>query len=294
MKKLAAFLCLALSGIILSGCSGVTVVYSDCTDETVSTTVGGLKTGLAVVTEASGEEFDVTLAAVLVDENGVIMDCVIDGIHTPASADGQLLSKQELGFDYGMVASGTSDKEWFQQADALAEYAVGKTPEELAAGYGSDADLATSATIFLGGYVSAIQEAARNAEYLGAQAGDTLKLAAVSEISGGELACDVTALSMNGETITSCYIDSLQATMDGSNRTKNQLGYDYGMVAWGGAGYEWFEQARNFASYVTGKTAAEVAGIAVTEDGKAGEVDLAASVTIAIAGLQDLVGKAAR
>ena len=63
------------------------------------------------------------------------------------------------------------------------------------------------------------------------------------------------------------------------------------MKAWGGAKYEWNEQAASFAAYVTGKTAAEVAGIAVTE-GKPSDADLASSVTIAIGDFQGLIAKA--
>jgi len=73
-------------------------------------------------------------------------------------------------------------------------------------------------------------------------------------------------------------------------KTKNELGDDYGMKAWGGAKYEWYEQAASFAKYVTGKTAAEVAGIAVSE-GKPADTDLSSSVTISIGGFQALIAK---
>ena len=74
-------------------------------------------------------------------------------------------------------------------------------------------------------------------------------------------------------------------------QTKNQLGEGYGMKAWGKAKFEWNEQAASFANYVKGKTAAEVAGIAVAE-GKPSDVDLSATVTIAIGGFQALIAKA--
>ena len=103
--------------------------------------------------------------------------------------------------------------------------------------------------------------------------------------------------------ITSCYIDSLQAkvsfdaagtiTSDVSAfATKNELGDSYGMKAWGGAAYEWNEQAASFAAYVTGKTAAEVAGIAVNEKTAPADADLSSTVTIAIGGFQALIAKA--
>jgi hypothetical protein len=65
------------------------------------------------------------------------------------------------------------------------------------------------------------------------------------------------------------------------------------MVAWGGAKAEWNEQAAAFCRYVTGKTAAEVSGIAVTE-GKPADADLASSVTISIGGFQKLIEKACK
>ena len=75
-------------------------------------------------------------------------------------------------------------------------------------------------------------------------------------------------------------------------QTKNELGENYGMVAWAGAIAEWDEQAASFAAYATGKTAAEVAGIAVNEKTAPTEADLATSVTIAIGGFQALIAKA--
>ena len=102
-------------------------------------------------------------------------------------------------------------------------------------------------------------------------------------------------------------IDSLQAKVEydaagtittdvsAAPKTKNRLGYDYGMVAYKASaiGKEWFEQVENFCVYITGKTFAEVAGIAVTETTAPSDVDLAAGTTIAIGGFQKLITKAA-
>ena len=51
-------------------------------------------------------------------------------------------------------------------------------------------------------------------------------------------------------------------------------------------------QAASFAAYVTGKTADEVAGIAVDAGTKPTEADLVSSVTIAVGGFQALIAKA--
>ncbi len=354
MKKLIAiFLAIAMLAA-LSGCAGTTVVVGNCTcppadaDNTPAATEapaeGALKTGLAVVAtgresvgataEASGKaKYDVTLAAVTVDENGIIRACALDSIGAEVVIDAaglavdfdpnaEILTKNELGDGYNMKLYAGSKYEWYEQAAAVAEYAVGKTAEQLRtgavneSGYAGDADLATTATIYIGGYVDAIAQAAENAQHLGAQAGDVLKLAAINALTatpaeaGGsaiELTVDVTALTMNGETITSCHIDSLQAKLafDGtgalttdlsvSMQTKNELGDGYNMKAWGGAKYEWYEQAANFAAYATGKTVTDIWGIAVAESGKPADgTDLAASVTITVGGFQKLIEKAAQ
>ena len=366
MKKFPLILSLILIVSLLAGCAGTPVVYyTNCTcppsaheevaapapapqvPETEAPVLaeGALKTGLVISTslkksasataEAAGKaDYDVTMVAVLVDDNGVIQNCIIDGIASSVEFDstGAITTdlsagpqtKNELGENYGMVAWGGAIAEWDAQAKALADYAVGKTVEELKSGAVSESgyapegtDLATQATIYLGGYVSAIEAAVSNAQHLGAQAGDTLKMAAVTGIGdskaadaenagNAQLNVDVTALTMNGETITSCVIDSVQAKVayDATGTitsdvaapvaTKNELGENYGMVAWGGAIAEWNEQAASFAAYVTGKTAEEVAGIAITEATKPADADLAASVTISIIGFMNLITKAAQ
>lgn len=350
MKKMTALLLtLVLALGLLSGCAGTAVVYyGECTcptgsHETAPTTASGtaVKTGLYIGTDLSGSasatadadgqaKFDVTIVAVTVDDNGVIRACRIDSIPASAAFDAagavasdaktEVLTKNELGESYGMKAAGAK-YEWNEQAAALADYAVGKTLEELKngavdeTGHASDVDLASTATIYLGGYVAAIEAAVNNAQHLGAQVGDELRLASINSLSctgaseEGEgviqLSADVTALTMNGGTITSCCIDALQAkvTFDAAGvittdltagvQTKGELGENYGMKA-AGSKYEWCEQAAAFASYVTGKTPAEVAGIAVTETTAPAEADLASSVTIAIGGFQALIAKAAQ
>ena len=295
-----------------------------------------MKTGLAVVTGVSGSknaeyaDYDVTLVAVTVDDKGVIDSCVIDSIGTKinfdatgtvtTALDSQIKTKNELGDEYGMKAYAGSKYEWYEQAAALAKYAQGKTVEELKSGAIDESgkapagsDLASTATIYLGGYVGAIEKAVANAKHLGAQAGDELRLASISSVGSSvsataekngtaQLDCDVTAVTVKDGVITSCYIDSLQAkvSFDATGtittdltalvKTKNELGDDYGMKAYAGAKFEWYEQAENFAEYVTGKTAVQVAGIAVSE-GKPADADLLASVTIAITGFQDLIAK---
>ena len=356
MRKLTLFLSLTLSVGLLAGCAGTPVVYyTECNCPTnnlpitevtpepspapvVPSAEGAVKTGLAVIggagdsKDATEAAYDVTVVGVTVDDNGVIQSCIIDSVGAKVAFDatGTITSdvtaapatKNELGENYGMKAYGGAKYEWNEQAGALAQYAVGKTVDELKNGAIDESgkapagtDLASTATIYLGGYVSAIETAVANATHLGAQAGDELKLAVVSSVGSSksataeeaglaQLDCDVTALTVKDGTITSCTIDSLQAKVNFDNsgaittdlsvpmQTKNQLGENYGMKAWGGAIAEWNEQAASFAQYVTGKTADQVAGIAVNEKTAPTEADLSSSVTIAVGGFQALIGKA--
>ena len=355
MKKIFALTLTMLFALsLMTGCVGTTVVIGNCTcptgshEQPTENTVaveGAVKTGLSVSTsiadstsataEAEGAaKYDVTVVAVLVDDNGVIVDCIIDSIPATVKFDaaGQITSdlsmavptKNELGEAYGMVAWGGAKAEWDAQVAAVANYAIGKTVDQLkngdidmVSGKAKDGtDLASSATIYLAGYVYAIEAAVNNAKHLGAQAGDQLVLATLNTVKSStsataekagtiQLDADITALTKAEDIITSCRIDSLQAKisidatgtittdLSAAVKTKNELGEAYGMVAWGGAKAEWDAQAAAFAAYVTGKTAAEVAGISITQSTKPADgTDLASSVTIAIGGFQALIAKA--
>lgn len=301
------------------------------TDLYIGASVADSKSATA---EANGEaKYDVTVVAVALDDAGVIQSCIIDSIPASVTFDASgaitsdtaaaVLTKNELGEAYGMKAYAGSKYEWNEQAQALADYAVGKTVDELKngavneSGKAKDADLAATATIYIGGYVAGIEAAAANAVETSAQLGDELRLAIIPSVSSStaataekagtaQLDADVAVLTMNGETITSCLIDSLQAKVafDASGaittdlsapiQTKNQLGEAYGMKAYAGSKYEWNEQAAAFAQYVVGKTASEVAGIAVNEKTAPTEADLASTVTIAVGGFQALIAKAAQ
>ena len=370
-KTLALILTIAMAVALFTGCTGTTVVIGKCTcpcvteeppvapettpaepsvapeepTEGAPAATSALKTGLSVSTsvkdtvsataEANGAaKYDVTLAAVTVEDNGVIQSCVIDSIPATVEFDttgaivtdltAPVSTKNDLGENYGMVAWGGAIAEWDAQVKAVADYAVGKTVEELkngdidmTTGKAKDGtDLQSSATIYLAGYVYAIEAAVNNAQHLGAQAGDELVLATMPSVGSStaadaenagnaQLDADIAVLTRKDGVITSCYIDSLQAkiafdatgavTTDLSApvKTKNELGADYGMVAWAGAIAEWNEQAASFAQYITGKTAADVAGIAITDTTKPADgSDLASSVTIAIGGFQALIAKA--
>ena len=358
MKKIvSAALSLTLLLAMMTGCSRQTVVVaspdpsaapveSNTPAEPTPAPAEGtaVKTGLSMVTSVSKSkdataesngtaQSDISLVAVTVDDNGVIASCVIDAIQAKIgfSAEGKITtdlttefaSKNELGDDYGMRKASSISKEWNEQAAAMAEYAVGKTVEELKGiavnegGAPTDADLASSVTLYIGSFISGIEAAVNNATHMGAQAGDKLALTtcttmakskdATAEANGRAQAyAYVGAITLNGDTVTSCYIDSVQANVDFDAKgaivtdltaaiaSKNELGDDYGMKKASSISKEWNEQAAAFCEYVTGKTVSEISGIAVNEKGAPSDADLAASVTVGIGEFQTLIEKAAQ
>ena len=348
MKKIFAFvLTMAMTASLLVGCTGTIVVIENPAGneekvenvEVTKNTEGAVKTGFAVSAsikaENAGEKdgnttTDVSLVAVTVTEEGVIESCKIDAIQGKvtftaegkvSSEAGAVLSKKELGDDYGMRVASPIGKEWDEQIEAIEAYAVGKTVEELKTkaidetGVVKDADLASGATLYMGSFIWAIEDAVNNAEYLGANAGDELVLVSNTKAGGSDATAEaegttqidanVAVFTMDGDKITSCIIDAIQSKAsfdakgvaaeiaDATVLTKAQLGEKYGLKAYSGIGKEWNEQTSAFCEYVTGKTVEEVKGIALTETTAPADADLAASVSIAVGDFMGLVEKVA-
>jgi len=360
-KKLQVVLCVLITIFMVVGCTnnlkketpnGDIVNDDETTGETnvgdsgKEDTAGGdtvisgdLKTGLAVVTSLgssldAGEkdgiaQTDSTVVAVTVDEFGMIVDCIIDGVQAKInfSSEGMLLSdkgtvfktKNEQGTDYGMSKASPIGKEWNEQAQGLADYVIGKTIEDvkniaITDGIATDTDLVASITINISDYLVAIEKAVVNSKNLGGKSDDVLGLAIATNMESSTDVGEKDGLAQTFSTfaavttdqegvITSCVIDETlgNVNFDESGKitsdltlemkSKNELGSDYGMVNASSIGKEWNEQVLVFAEYVVGKTVEEVEGIAITE-GKATDTDLVASVTLNIEDFISLVVKA--
>ncbi len=277
-----------------------------------------VKTGLSFVTDLTSSkdgqaQANIAITAVAVDANGVITACVIDMIQGKVKFDetgkvtsdltADVQSKLELGDGYNMRGASSIKAEWNEQANAFAAWCVGKTVEQLQAAELNEnnqvVDIVASCTLkvteFLPGVVDAVSKAADN----GAKAGDVLKLVQTSNISGSK---DATAeadglaqvythvgmFTLNGDVITSAYIDAVQAKVNFSAEgkvtsdltvaplTKNELKEGYGMKAISPIGKDWYEQAAGFCAFITGKTLNEAIAVAANP----GETDVVASCTI--------------
>lgn len=303
-----------------------------------------VKTGLAVVTSVAKSkdatadaeglgQSDSVVVAVTVDKDGKVVKAAIDTAQTKInfSADGKITSdltavyksKQELKEEYGMKGASSLEKEWYEQANALADYFVGKTAEEIKAiptddaGVTTDADLVSSVTIKINDYKAAAEKAIASAQDLGSTDEDTLGLGVLTTVAKSkDAAADAegqtqaystyaaTTFDAEGK-ITSSIIDSSQATVkfDSEGKitsditapvnTKVELGDEYGMKGASQIKKEWFEQAEAFSEYIVGKTAEEVAGTEVDEEGTATDADLVSSVTIGIEGFLEVIAKSA-
>ena len=204
-----------------------------------------VKTGLSIATSMSaakngGVQVTINFTAVTVDDNGVIDAVVFDSLQATVGVDaaGQLTtdpatlfqSKNELGDGYGMRAASSISKEWNEQAAAFAAYCSGKTLDEVKAmpltetGAPADVELAAGCTLGAYNFTPAVEAAVANATHMGAKKGDTLKLAQVSNMSKSKDATEsadgqaqvyahVGAFTLNGDVITSAYIDAVQATV---------------------------------------------------------------------------------
>lgn len=288
-----------------------------------------------VAADAQGlAQADSTVVALTLDSTGKITDCIIDGVQTKIdiSKEGKVTTdlkttfepKSILGDKYGMKTASKIGKEWNEEADALAKYVIGKTPEEVkgiavtSEGAPADADLAASVTFKISGCIDAIEKAAANAQNLGAKSGDKLGLAMATNIAKStDAAADAegaaqayttyTALTLGSDSkITSCILDATQTIINFDKtgkitsdlktpiQTKDELKEAYGMKKASKLGLEWYQEADNFAKYAVGKTADEITGLAIDQtEGAPADADLAASVTIGIGDFQNVIKQAA-
>ena len=293
-RTLSAILCLLLiaSAFVFVGC--------DKKDETVKLGLGlHTATKVANATEdANGKaQATMTVAAVTLDAAGKILACQLDTAdYTVAyTADGKAVAndsfktKYEMGKDYNMVAYGNAAKEWFEQADAFEGVVAGKTIDEVKAlvaegNKGTDEVINAGCTIMINEFVKAIEKAVANAVDTTATTANTLKLgsftqqttkdAAEDKNGSNKLETTFFAATVDAEgKVTAAASDCVQidfgfdatgaSTFDATKAvsSKREAGANYGMVAYGNAAKEWFEQADAFNAICVGKTVSEISGL---------------------------------
>ena len=268
----------------------------------------------------------ITAAVLTVDADGKVVACDIDtaDLTVKYTFDGKAIAndgfktKYEQGADYNMVAYGGAAKEWFEQVDAFESVVVGKTLDEIKAlvaegNKGTDAVVSAGCTIMVAEFVSAIEKAFANLTDSAATSANTVKVAfdvaqstkdAAEEVNGQnqvEATVVGAALDAQGKVVVAAS-DCVQVkfTFDATGAStydltkavssKREAGANYGMVAYGGAAKEWFEQADAFNALCVGKTAAEIAALCGADNYGTEELK-AAGCTILVNGLTKAAAK---
>ncbi|MBQ3133802.1 MAG: hypothetical protein IJC17_05980 [Clostridia bacterium] len=246
---------------------------------------------------------ETTWAAVVLDAADRIVSCRIDSIKAdsmPGAADVSLKTKYELKENYGMVAYGPAEKEWYEQVDIFCKAVEGKTLEEAMNLKAGEADLSAGCTISVMPFQYALAKACQSAVAVEAAAADALAMTLSGSVSASEKADEfeflATASTSADGRFTACAIDAVQvpvplekgayaAESSATFKTKRELGFDYGMVAYAGAKYEWFEQMDALQAAAVGKTPNEVLAL-VGENGKVvPDIDLASKATVYVGGI---------
>ncbi len=244
----------------------------------------------------------VTAAVITVDADGKVVACQLDTMDNKVSytaegkavANTEFKTKYETGAGYNMVAYGGAAKEWFEQADAFETVVVGKSLDEIKAlvaeGNKGTADVvAAGCTIMVNEFVGAIEKAFANLADSTATASSALKLALYTEQKTTDATDEKDGTNQVETTVFAAAVDAdgkvqvaasdcvqVKFTFDKAGATtydatkavasKREQGANYGMVAYGGAAKEWFEQADAFNALCVGKTASEIVALCADDN----------------------------
>ena len=327
MKKFVTFLLLACMMLSLAACGSSGAEYKLGMGVNLSTDSS----------KENNAQVDATVAAVVTDKDGKIVACRLDVAQSKMDVTGGAVdaaktfkTKMELGDDYGMVAYGNAIAEWYDQAKAFESYVVGKTAAEVEGletvvndsghNVSTDEALLAGCTMDITAFKAAVVKACNDEKGTTFTGKDfTLGVAAITAADESTAATDsedaqvkmyteyaAAVVGKDGK-ILAALTDATQPkiTADKNGQitgaefkgTKRELGADYGMVAYGSAIAEWDAQAKAFADYTVGKTAAEVAGIETTVNDSGHNVTtdetLLASCTMDVSGMIAVIALAA-
>ncbi len=279
MKKI---LCFILALVTLSFCFASCMRKNDSNKDNNDSPEGtdSLKLGLGVYSEfgkavdADGENvgsvvINTTAAALLIDDNGKIVNCVLDSAESEMRFDsmgktvtvGEYKTKGELKNDYGMVEYGNAKAEWYKQAEAFAKLTEGKKLDELKAliienGKGNDAVTSAGCTVKISEFIYAIEKAYGTATECDVSKDNRLSLSFVTvadklknaedTVNGNaELISNICAVCVSGKKVTAMKSDEVSAQISFTDKgavmtdtkaaitSKRELGKNYGMSSHG-------------------------------------------------------------
>ena len=325
--------------------SSSTTPISSTTDKV--TYKQGLGTSIDFKTDKNGviTQANVYVASVIFDSTNTIVSAYIDELQIPltytaASGDtaaklefttegkpqitsshkpeGQAVaSKKELLEDYGMSTAEKGD--WYVQAAAIENVAIGLTVDQFKAQVGTDgkpaagSDLSADASITVSTTAKTIESALAHAKEYEAKeagvAGAGIVLTGIGndEYSGNwQLDVEMAATAVSDSKVVSTQVSvyQIQVTTEGKLGTNNafkyatevgavgtiasklELGEKYGMSK--AEKGDWYVQALAYETWAVGKDAAAL-NAAVGKDNKPSDSDLAADVSITVNGFTSSV-----
>lgn len=282
---------------------------------------------------------DTTIVAVALNGEGRIVDVKLDVAqhtlefdqagHIKTNVGDALKTKKEKGDMYGMRHVSGIKKEYDAQVEALEQWMIGKTPDEVMTmpvktvdeqhtHVPDTPDLVSSVTIDVNAYQKALAKAVASAEevsaaMLGLGINSTLKRSQVLQDGGNaqarfETAVAAVVLNEKREVVRTL-IDESDNTVtfdrDGKRiegqatvgQSKKELGAAYGMKHVSGIGKEWNEQIESYERWTEGKRLADILSMSTANKGEEGapvpdSADLISSVTITVEPYQKVIDKA--
>ena len=340
MKKVIALALSVVMALSLVACGGETAKAPAKFKVGMGHNISAKMTD-ATADKAGSAQVDTTMLVAAFDAEGKVTSVSIDvaqqklGVNadgtTADAAKADIRTKIEKEGDYGMVGASGIGKEYFEQIEALENWMVGKTVEEIVnmpvmdRGDGShthvptDADLAAGCTITVKSYLDALQEAWDNGvevegvAKVGLGQNISVKGTAATADKNGTVQVDTNmvgvALDAEGKILWG-KIDVAQQKIafdatgakagDVDVRTKVEKEGDYGMAGASSIGKEYYEHVAALGEWMVGKTVAEVVAMETYDKGDGSHTavpaveELKASCTVTVGAYLEALDEAAK
>ncbi len=296
MKRPLIWLCVMLMLMSLAACGRATDEY----------TLGMSSVASRKMEDADRSQVKETVAAVVLDREGVIRRCVVDELAfavTPTGSPADLSTKMERGDSYTPTVEETggvsTNVSWAEQATAFCNYVVGKKPSEVSGIAATDGKTTAIAgcDLIVTDLIRAVTDAAASATAHKIGEGDELSLAMTAtrdaSAASPQFEVEIAAVTMDGDTVSGCAVDTLPISLptesgaftyvSGELLTKAQQKDGYGMKKASPIEREWYEQAQAFATYAVGRSAADMQAIETDDSGK---TDAVAGCTVSITAMR--------
>jgi uncharacterized protein YuzE len=252
-------------------------------------------------------QVDTVIAAVGFDKAGKVVKITIDNAQTKvefnkdltlkSDVKAELKTKVELGDEYGMAKASQIKKEWYQQIAELEKWMIGKTVADIKAmktvkkddshpAVPDVAELKSSVTVSVEGYIAAVEEAYKNAVEVKSGAvklglGHKISIAKskglgkdkdgkeVLPLAQVDTVMAATAFDKDGK-VMGTLIDNAQVKVQFDNKgiittdkkaalkTKVELGDEYGLAKVSQIKKEWYQQVAELQKWMAGKTVADI------------------------------------